>query len=59
MSLLDEYKKLDEERLEDGKKSVAHYKTVDLPGKRVVGNDASARERIAAMNKERDVPNHE
>jgi len=59
MSLLDEYKKLDAERLEDGKKSNAHYKSVDLPGKRVMGDDSSARNRIAEMKKEREKPNHE
>lgn len=59
MSLLDEYKKLDKERLEDGKKSNAHYKSVDLPGKRVKGNDSEARKRIAEMKKLRDLPNHE
>lgn len=59
MSLLDDYKKLDKERLEDGKKSLDHYKSVDLPGKRVMGDDSEARKRIAEMKKEREKPNHE
>lgn len=59
MSLLEEYKKLKEIRKEDGEKSNAHYKSVDLPGKRVKGDDASARERIAKMKEERAKPNHE
>ena len=59
MSLSDEIKKLDKERLADGEKSRAHYKSVDLPGKRVMGDDASAKKRIAEMKKLRDLPNHE
>ena len=35
MSLTNEYKKLDEERLEEGEKSRAHYNSLNLPGDRV------------------------
>ncbi len=57
---LDEYKELDKIRLEDGEKSRAHYKSVDLPGTRTKGVDADAvRKRIADMKKEREMPNHE
>ena len=58
MSLTNEYKKLDEERLEEGEKSRAHYNSLNLPGDRVKSTtkDAAqaARERIAEMKKERD-----
>lgn len=59
MSMLDDYKKQEAERQEDAKKSLAHYKSVDLPGKRVVGNDSDAAKRIAEMQKMRELPNHE
>ena len=58
MSLTNEYKKLDEERLADGEKSRAHYDSLNLPGDRVKSTqkDAAqaARKRIAEMKKERE-----
>ena len=55
MSLKD-YEDLKEIRLKEGEKSRAHYKSVDLPGKRT--KDADTREaikaRIDAMRKERE-----
>ncbi|WP_367391627.1 hypothetical protein [Lewinella sp. LCG006] len=58
MSLTNEYKKLDEERLAEGEKSRAHYNSLNLPGDRVksTAKDAAqaARERIAEMKKERE-----
>jgi len=60
MSLNKEIKELDAERLADGEKSRAHYNSVDLPGTRTKGVDADAvRKRIAEMNKQREMPNHE
>ena len=57
---LDEYKKLKEERLEDGKKATEHYKSVNLPGDRSMEIDTEGlRERIAAMKAERAKPNHD
>lgn len=57
---LDDYKKLDAERLADGEKAAAHYKSVDLPGQRSMENDADGlRERIAAMKAEKAKPNHD
>lgn len=55
---LEDYKKLDAERIEEGKKANAHYKSVDLPGQRTIeGNDVQAlRARIAAMKAERAKP---
>lgn len=54
MSLKD-YEDLDKIRLEEGLKSRAHYKSVNLPGDRVKtgGDIAAARKRLAAMAKER------
>ena len=59
MSSLKEYEELDKIRLEEGKKSKAHYKSINLPGDRVkTGNDiAAARKRIAEMAKEREKAN--
>jgi len=55
MSLKD-YEDLDKIRLEEGEKSRAHYKSVNLPGDRVkTGGDISAaRQRLANMAKERE-----
>lgn len=55
---LKEYEELKEIRLEEGKKSNAHYKSVDLPGKRTMDKPADeVRARIAAMKAERDAAN--
>jgi len=55
---LKEYEDLKKIRLEEGKKSNAHYKSVDLPGKRTMENPADqVRARIAAMKAERDAAN--
>jgi len=55
---LEEYKKLDAERLAEGEKSRAHYQSVDLPGSRKKETDTEAvRARIAAMKKEREDAN--
>ena len=53
---LKEYEDLDKIRLEEGKKSREHYKSVNLPGDRVKKIDSieAARKRIAEMKKERD-----
>lgn len=53
---LKEYEELKKIRLEEGEKSRAHYKSVDLPGSRKKeGNSASdVKARIAAMQKERE-----
>ena len=53
---LKEYEELKKIRLEEGEKSRAHYKSVDLPGTRKTeGNSASdVKARIAAMKKERE-----
>ncbi len=57
---LDEYKKLKEERLSEGEKANAHYKSVNLPGDRSMEKDTEAlRQRIAEMKKEREKPNHD
>ena len=58
---LKEYEDLDKIRLEEGEKSRAHYKSLNLPGDRKkTGVDiAAARKRIADMAKEREKPNHE
>lgn len=58
MSLLEEYKDLDKERLAAGKKSREHYKSLNLPGVRNKKADAeSAKKRIAAMQEERKKAN--
>ena len=52
---LKEYEDLDKIRLEEGEKSRAHYKSLNLPGDRVKEGDISAaRQRIAEMAKERE-----
>jgi len=53
---LKEYEDLDAIRLEEGKKSNAHYKSVNLPGTRKKeGNSAAdVKARIAAMKAERE-----
>lgn len=53
---LKEYEELKKIRLEEGEKSRAHYKSVDLPGTRKKeGNSSSdVKARIAAMKKERE-----
>ena len=58
---LKEYEDLDKIRLEEGKKSREHYKSLNLPGDRVKlkGDISAARKRIAEMAKEREKPNHE
>ena len=58
---LKEYEDLDKIRLEEGEKSRAHYKSLNLPGDRKkTGNDIeAARKRLAEMAKEREKPNHE
>jgi hypothetical protein len=60
MSLNEEYKKLDKERLEDAKKAKEHYESVNLPGDRTfeVQTDA-VRDRIAKMKIEKAKPNHD
>ena len=52
---LKEYEDLDKIRLEEGKKSREHYKSLNLPGDRKkTGVDiAAARKRLAEMAKER------
>ncbi len=52
---LKEYEDLDKIRLEEGKKSREHYKSLNLPGDRTkTGVDiAAARKRLAEMAKER------
>ncbi len=56
---LKEYEDLDKIRLEEGKKSRAHYKSLNLPGDRKkTGVDiAAARKRIAEMAEERKKAN--
>ena len=58
---LKEYEDLDKIRLEEGKKSREHYKSLNLPGTRKkTDNDiVAARKRLAEMAKEREKPNHE
>ena len=57
---LDEYKKLKAERLDDGEKAKAHYKSVNLPGDRSMEKDTEGlRARIAAMKAEKAKPNHD
>jgi len=58
---LKEYEELDKIRLEEGAKSRAHYKSLNLPGDRKKENVdiAAARKRLAEMAKEREKPNHE
>ena len=59
---LKEYEDLDKIRLEAGKKSRAHYASLDLPGTRTLGADAeaeAARKRIEEMRKERENSNQE
>jgi len=57
---LDDYKKLDAERLDEGKKAAAHYKSVNLPGDRSMEKDTEGlRARIAAMKEEKAKPNHD
>ena len=58
---LKEYEDLDKIRLEEGAKSRAHYKSVNLPGDRVkkVDDIAAARKRIADMAKEREAAKNE
>lgn len=53
---LKEYEELDKIRLEAGKKSRAHYKSLNLPGDRVKleGDISEAKKRIAEMAKERE-----
>jgi hypothetical protein len=54
---LKEYEDLDKIRLEEGKKSREHYKSLNLPGDRtkLEGDEISeARKRIAEMAKERE-----
>jgi len=52
---LKEYEELKEIRLEEGKKSNAHYKNVDLPGRRTLEKPADeVRARIAAMKAEKE-----
>ena len=59
MSLLQEYKDLENTRQEEAKKSNAHYLSVDLPGTRTMSTDGSAaRDRIAEMAKVKALPNH-
>jgi hypothetical protein len=54
---LEDYKKLDAERIAEGKKANEHYKSVDLPGQRTMDSDVTAlRARIAAMKAERAKP---
>ena len=57
---LKEYEELDKIRLEEGKKSREHYKSLNLPGDRKkTGVDIeAARKRLAEMAKEREKPNH-
>lgn len=56
MSLLKEYKELDELRLKEGKMSKEHYDSLNLPGDRVVSATSrpDAKERIKAMKKEQE-----
>jgi len=56
---LKEYEDLDKIRLEEGKKSREHYKSLNLPGDRtkLEGNISAARERIAKMAEERKKAN--
>ena len=59
---LKEYEDLDKIRLEEGKKSREHYKSLNLPGDRKktgAVDIAAARKRLAEMAKEREKPNHE
>ena len=52
---LKEYEELKKIRLEEGSKSNAHYKSVDLPGTRTMNKPADeVRARIAAMKAEKD-----
>ncbi len=52
MSLLEEYKKLEELRKKDAEACATHYNSVDLPGKRTMSTDGSAaKQRIAEMKK--------
>jgi len=56
---LKEYEDLDKIRIEEGKKSRAHYKSLNLPGdrKKLEGNISAARARIAKMAEERKKAN--
>jgi len=57
---LNEYKELKEERLADGEKANAHYKSVNLPGDTSKEVDTeSVRDRIARMKQEQEKPNHD
>ena len=53
---LKEYEDLDKIRLEEGKKSRDHYKSVNLTGDRVrkIDDIEAARKRLAQMAKERE-----
>ncbi len=55
MSLLEKYKELDKIRLDEAEKSLAHYKSVDVPGVRTHSADTEAvRKRVEEMKKLRD-----
>ena len=55
MSQNKEIKEQDEIRQKEGEKSRAYYDSINLPGDREMQSDTeAARERVAAMKKERD-----
>lgn len=56
MSLLKEYKELEQLRQEEAVKASKHYKGVDLPGSRTTNNsDKQAKQRIEEMRKLREL----
>ena len=60
MSTLKEYEELDKIRKEEGEKSNAHYKSVNLPGDRTFDHSIEdARAMVEAMKKEKAKPNHD
>ena len=60
MSLLKEYKELEEKRQEEAKKASKHYKSVNLPGDRTFNvNVEEIRKHIEEMKKVKALPNHD
>ena len=60
MSLLEEYREMEAARQREAAQSLAHYKTVNVPGDRNQEVDTEGvRARIAAMLVEKGKPNRE
>jgi hypothetical protein len=60
MSLLKEYKELEEKRQQEAQKASKHYKSVNLPGDRTVNvNVEEIRKHIEEMKKVKALPNHD